>query len=159
MHSYSNKITLILMFLLISLVACTKTVETNNVNTSINIESNNVTNEENSSVISPDNPPVEKESTANVRIDFDLTSIPIMDDATNYAFGDEGVFSFQTQHTTEEILEFYKTEMANIGFSQGYEIVVADKIVILFEKGGFPIVITTSFDGSGGYFVFVGTVD
>ena len=82
-----------------------------------------------------------------------------MDDATDLYSLSDVVDSYQTNHSIDEISAFYNAEMDKLGYTKGYEILVADKLIMRFEKGSYNIVLSTSSNGSDGFFVSIGPQD
>ncbi len=60
--------------------------------------------------------------------------IPITDDAQNISEINEEILSYSTKYILEDFVEFFKSEMLAQGFTLGYEIAVADNVIIRFNK-------------------------
>ena len=148
--------------LAILIAACSSYPENGNANIAEN--TNNLQNGEENTV-NDSNEAIENSEDVNVgdtsagpAIDPDYIP-PIMDDATDLYSNINVVDSYQTNHSLDEISAFYNAELLNLGYTKGYEILVADKLIMRFEKGNFNIVVSTASNGSDGFFVSVGPQD
>ena len=160
----SNKMKLIatLCILAMVIVACGSSPENENLNidentnnaengeeTQLNILGESIENNEDATI---ENAP------AGSTIDPEFVA-PLMDDATDLYSLSEVVDSYQPSHSIDEISAFYDSEMEKLGYTKGYEILVADKLIMRFDKGTYNIVLSTSANGSDGFFVSIGPQD
>ena len=77
--------------------------------------------------------------------------IPIMPQATvGQEFGDTNTYSFKTGGTVQEVQDFYKAELAALGWNQPFNIpLAAEGGIMVFEKDGTNLTITiTALEGS-----------
>ena len=73
----------------------------------------------------------------------------MMEDALEVQSMGTQFLSYNTKHTVEEVVQFYKDEMAALGYSVGSEIVLAGNAVLEFRKDGqvVGLAVTPASDG------------
>jgi hypothetical protein len=73
---------------------------------------------------------------------------PIMDDAFNIT-GAFGLYGYETSYSFDEVIEFYREEMALLGFALDSELVAAPTALMQFSNDSGTVVVTVGEDETG----------